>query len=251
MPIPPRRTGMRPLQSDYDHQLEDFRTQQDPAVRLRSAAIPEEHAEQDWNGYSALAAKTTDKEIPKHLLRLYADWLSAQIACGGKIEGLTLLGPPGVGKSLGAALVAKQVCLDGGWVKWIPFDTLVERDRALVGLSRRADSGDQDAILAYNREQMLLDFARYEVDLLVLDDVGQEYRTESRFGDALLHRLTRRRSAAGKATLITSNLLLDEWTMYSASMASFLFEVGDVLTLVGSGDNQRAERKRGWRDATR
>lgn len=127
---------------------------------------------------------------------------------------------------------------------WTPFEELVERDRALNGLSRRADTGDQDAVVAYNREQMLLDFLRYETDLLVLDDVGQEYRTTSRYSDQLLHRLMRRRVADNKATLITSNLLMPQWLEYSASIASYLHELGEVATV--SGGDARRSRRRTW-----
>jgi len=222
-----------------DKQVEEKR----PEVRLKSARIPLEYLTSKWDDYDAACGIAESEDCPaeslKNILLDYVDrWEEIRPV------GLGLLGAPGYGKSMGAAMLAKDLCLSGVWVKFITNTDLLERRKNLIHLEKEAERTDD--FTAYNPAEYQLRFIENECDLLVLDDVGKEYRAKSGYADAGLDMLLRRRQLARKATIITSNLSMSDWDTYNTSMASFLHDVGEVLDL-SEGYDHRASKSRSSR----
>lgn len=72
------------------------------------------------------------------------------------------------------------------------------------------------------------------VDLLVLDDVGKEYRTESGFAENTIESVLRDRSQSMRPTILTSNLKPNKIEqVYSADLAALLRETMIPLRISG------------------
>ena len=72
------------------------------------------------------------------------------------------------------------------------------------------------------------------VDLLVLDDVGKEYRTESGFAENTIESVLRDRSQSMRPTILTSNLRPNKIEqVYSADLAALLRETMIPLRISG------------------
>lgn len=72
------------------------------------------------------------------------------------------------------------------------------------------------------------------VDLLVLDDVGKEYRTESGFAENTIESVLRDRSQSMRLTIMTSNLKPNRIEqVYSADLAALLRETMIPLRISG------------------
>ena len=72
------------------------------------------------------------------------------------------------------------------------------------------------------------------VDLLVLDDVGKEYRTESGFAENTIESVLRDRSQSMRPTIMTSNLKPNKIEqVYSADLAALLRETMIPLRISG------------------
>lgn len=225
---------MRPLRTEAQWAADSQREQTDPAKRMRDAYLPEHWRELTWDDY-ADAVGTRDESL-KDVLRWWADHWKP-----GDPEGLVLLGPPGYGKTFGAVLAAKQVCLAGAWVKYVTHAQLGIRQRALIGLEEQAKSTDDWG--DYNRARYRLMFIETECDLLVLDDVGKDYRSDNRWTDTQLDSLLRRRVELGKATILTSNVPHDEWIKFDPSMSSFMYELGEIVNITRGRDMRKRRSK--------
>lgn len=83
-------------------------------------------------------------------------------------------------------------------------------------------------------DNVLIENRIRNVDLLVLDDVGKEYRTESGFAENVLESVLRDRSQKMKLTILTSNLQPNKMeTLYSADLAALLKETMIPLNIAG------------------
>lgn len=77
--------------------------------------------------------------------------------------------------------------------------------------------------------------------LVVLDDIGQEYRTSSGFTESSLHELLRVRYEAARPTIITTNISLAEIpNVYDISFDSFRHDAFDPHVIVGP-DTRKTE----------
>jgi len=85
------------------------------------------------------------------------------------------------------------------------------------------------------------------VDLLVLDDVGKEYRTNSGFAENVLENILRDRAQSMKATIMTSNLPPSEIeSVYSPDMSAILRET--MIPIEFDDYDWRAEKADKLRD---
>ena len=226
-------------------EMDQQREQRDPALRRRDAYIPEHLRSLTWDDYEE-GAGTEEDELKDILIDYAENWTPQERA------GVVLLGKPGYGKTLGAVLLAMDVIDAGGWVKYITHDQLNQRKKKLIGLEQQAEAdGDWGAA---NAEAYRLMFIEQECDLLVLDDVGKAYRAAATgsYADNTLDSLLRRRVELGKSTVLTSNLSREQWAQFDESMASFLYELGEVVELTRGRDYrwrrpeaQRRRRARG------
>jgi hypothetical protein len=85
-------------------------------------------------------------------------------------------------------------------------------------------------------ESTLLDERLRVVDLLVIDDIGKEYRTSSGFAETTFENIMRDRIQANKSIIITSNMQPKEISkVYSESLAALL--KGNLIPINISGYN--------------
>ncbi len=216
------------LRSDDDRDEFKQRSETDPAKRMAQANIPVRFRGNTWDDYQSTAGikagggyeETLLKDV---LVQFVNEWHV------GQSDGLVLCGDAGRGKTMGVSLLAKYLCLEGVWVKFVTNVELGEMRKEMFGLNKstdHADSSDSAFWSMLNRHERRLRQVEYECDLLILDDVGQEYRAASDWSASLLSQTLRRRGDLGKATIVTSNLTESGWKTYNASLFSFLQEVG-------------------------
>ncbi|MFE6745934.1 ATP-binding protein [Kitasatospora purpeofusca] len=139
--------------------------------------------------------------------------------------GLLLAGLPGTGKTSIAAAVACSVRTSGRGVFFCRFEDYL----TAVKSTYAADRPEEELSHAYN----ILD--RTETAFLtVLDDVGQEHRTDSGFAQDRLTQVLRARHDTGRPTIITTNLTDSQWgQIYSAPLRSFIGQACRKIEFVG------------------
>ena len=79
------------------------------------------------------------------------------------------------------------------------------------------------------------------VKLLILDDLGKEYRTASGWAENQFDALLRTRFNYGLPTIITTNVPIESWgEVYGESMYSFLHEAFTTYQVISmEGDRRR------------
>ena len=177
--------------------------------------------------YSDLPDPETGISPRENMETVYETCVSYARRFGEKSPNLFFSGGTGLGKTFLAACIAKVVSERGYSVIYATaFDVLrrFEEERF-----RREESEDEP------------DTRRYlGCDLLILDDLGTEYR--SGFVVSALYHLINTRLAAGKKTIITSNLRKEELALrYSPQIASRL--EGEYLPLRFTGEDIRTRDK--------
>lgn len=176
----------------------------------------------------------------------YVEALEEHLAAG---EGMNLRGEPGTGKTLLATLIAKAYIKAGREAVFIPAQILLNQSMrkmelmdVINGTGRILSVLDVDADEKmtehwnewHHIDDLLEGIVTDEVDLLILDDLGNEHRTASGWAENILERVVRTRYYAGLPTITTSNLTQDEiGKAYRPSFASFLLEIGQGVMVLG------------------
>lgn len=150
--------------------------------------------------------------------------------------GVTLLGPPGTGKTLLLSIIGMSAADQKYDVLYMPLAKYVRLELNLMRWERYQDEeveGDWVKL-----RQKLLDI-RNKVEFLLLDDVGKEHVTDTRYAEDEFDFLLRNRYDCGLPTLMTSNLKLHRWGApedglkgrYTEAMESFIHEAAPVVEI--------------------
>jgi len=183
------------------------------------------------------------------------DWMQEVIAgdvirakgsdtCG---LGLLLIGEPGHGKTTLASVIGQTLIRLSPKEVWGPTDQVITRPvffadyPKLLRLQKRQWSDEDET------EKSLIDCIYGEakpgdnVRLLILDDLGKEYRTASGWSENTFDALLRARYNAGLPTIVTTNTPMGEWAdTYGDSMASFAHEAFVPIAIISTrGDRRR------------
>jgi DNA replication protein DnaC len=198
-------------------------------VRVRLAGIPVEHQHQTWDDYDG-DADVDDEKLKSILMHYGKSWdMSDRMS-------LVLLGDPGVGKSMGLALLAKDLIAKGCWVRWVSFEQLMQKRIEIFQLQQEAEQqGDWGE---HEKAEMKFRWITEDCHALFLDDLGKEHRTETRFSDNQLDHILRSRHTSGRLTFLSSNMTSEEFSMYSPSMVSFLAQMSEVCDVTDAVDKR-------------
>ena len=137
-------------------------------------------------------------------------------------KNLFLSGPPGLGKTFLSACIARTVS-EGGHS--VVYDTAANIFAQFEARKFQRDSQDGQEARDETRRYL-------NCDLLILDDLGSELTTQ--FTQSVLYELINTRLVAGRHTVISSNLSMEEAARrYSPQIASRLEGEYHVLHFFG------------------
>lgn len=164
--------------------------------------------------------------------------------CG---RGLLLAGLPGRGKSTVAASIIQDIMINSPLQAFdVSEETILVRpcyfmtfNDVLALQGRMMDSPtDWEEVLYYG----ILGEAHdpYNIRVLVIDDVGKEHASLSGWQKNVLHHVLRTRYNQGLPTIVTTNVMLDDWnSLYGDATESFAKEAFTYLPMVTSKGDLR------------
>ncbi|MFT4197508.1 MAG: ATP-binding protein [Pseudoxanthomonas sp.] len=150
----------------------------------------------------------------KRTIERFAQDLPERVAAG---DGLTLSGPPGVGKTHLAYGLVTAAWKAGVHARYIVWSDVLDRHKATFG-----NRGSEDVTLVEGLKA---------ATLLVLDEIG--VRTGSEFDQALLFDLIDHRYRHQRTTVVATNLLPDQLDSIGERTADRLREVNVMVGIPG------------------
>lgn len=156
-------------------------------------------------------------------------------------RGFALVGPHSSGKTTLSCLVLNEVLRLGYDVYFVAFADYIGWLLRQMSVKAQADKLEPRALEVFwsieDRKERV-----YTSDFVVLDDVGKEHRTNSKFAEDELDRLLRFKHRNALPVGATTNLPLNEWgKVYDKSMAGFVLEAFEEIGL--GGKNLRRENR--------
>ena len=163
------------------------------------------------------------------------------------LRGLTIIGRPGVGKTMLGCIVAAHALRCRKSIDFVPVADFVNMGHRLISYSKRLDRLDDDEVERYRALEERIE-QMCQVKVLVLDDFGKEHSRVTAvpgaagWAESEFDRIIRRRWNTGAGpTIITTNVGLSDWeARYRASLVSFLHEATFVIEM-SDQDDRRVE----------
>lgn len=151
-------------------------------------------------------------------------------------RGLWLHGDPGTGKTTMASVCLNHLS-DLGWSsKFVTMSNLY--DLSLQALRARGEEEKERWQSAYD----CYDAGWAGWRIVVLDDLGKEHKTASRWAEDAIDSLLRNRFNDGAPTIVTTNMpMRDIGSIYNVSLRDFIYEAFIDVEVTG-GSYRRGER---------
>lgn len=208
------------------------------AVRLARTGIPRKFWDVGWDGYRV----DRDNSAMVEQLKLFAGMLGVEPRLNGG-RGFTLVGPPGIGKTMAACILGVQLSDTGFMIRFMPLADLIRTHIRQITLQQAWQKYEDFGSFEEwkNADENLRTMERV-AHLVILDDVGKEHRTASGYAVDEFDYLLRSRVRLGRPVIMTSNVPPTAWeTQYSGAMASFVEEATTVIQLQSRTDHRRKE----------
>jgi DNA replication protein DnaC len=147
-----------------------------------SAGIGELYQRLDWPDYSA----------DTQALDAATAWLDGHARLCEAGMGLAFLGPVGTGKTMLVSLVAKELVKLGRRVFFTTFAEMIDMFTSTWG-------GNEAAAERFERKVV-------ESQILILDDIGKEFRSKTNLQESTFDHVLRQRAVALRPTILTTNM---------------------------------------------
>lgn len=213
--------------SDEDAAIVTREGQMNREKRLYRSGLPTGYWNCSWEDFR----ETPENQEMREAVIGYQNGWDRSMHSG---KGLLLEGRPGAGKTMAASLLGLSLLDQGLLVRFVPLAAYIERLQRQFTFTQ---SQDWDA---WRENDDWLHIVRNVANLVILDDVGKEYRTHSGYAEDAFDLFLRERIRLGRPVVMTSNLLPAKWTkVYSPSMASFIYEAATIVTVNSKTDMRR------------
>lgn len=200
--------------------------------RLKKSAIPRRF----WD----LRLDKLDQSPAVEKVAAYVDHLEEHREAG---RGLLLLGDPGRGKTTLACVTglhAFERKFSSYYTTIADYRSLLLEEQSLSSAVRLAKA-DEELMDEWLRKRAIIDRIKHHVVFLIVDDMGKEHSTTTRFIEDEIDQLLRSRFDLGLPTIITTNVRKAHWAEhYSESMASFIHEACVMVAV--DGEDRRRKR---------
>ena len=213
-------------------------------AQIKSANIPVRFAGLELSDLGPYKGETLDaaKKWLDRLLNGAVISSPGAKLCG---KGLLLIGKPGHGKTTLSCTLVQEALRKApqdlwGGASFVKRPAFFIDYPKLLRIQQRSwkDDAEDDRDLM---DAIYGEAGNDSVKILVLDDLGKEYRTASGWAENVFDAVLRARYNAGLPTIVTTNVPLNDWgSVYGEPMESFAHEAFIPLSVVSlEGDRRK------------